>query len=838
MPALPIDEVLPAVREALATGGSLVLIAPPGAGKTTRTPLDLLDQPWLAGRSILMLEPRRLAARTAAARMAELLGEPVGRRVGYRVRFDSRVSAATQVEVLTEGILTRRLQSDPELAGVGLVIFDEFHERSLHADLALALCKEARDGLREDLKILVMSATLDGAAVARLLDGAPVVESAGRGYPVTVRYLPAEPSGPVAATVARAAREALDRHTGDILAFLPGGAEIRRAQALLDAAAPSDTLILPLYGDLSQEAQHQAIRPDPQGRRKVVLATPIAETSLTIEGVSVVVDGGLARVPRFEPSCGLTRLDTVRISLDSAEQRAGRAGRLGPGQCLRLWTESSHRTLAPRRTPEILEADLAPLALELARWGVDDPAALAWLDPPPAAALAQARELLIQLDALDSQGRITATGHGLAELPLHPRLAHMLRQGAALGLAGAAADLAALLEERDILTGPQRTADLERRLAALAAFRRDGRGAARNLDADPAACARVTRAARQYRALIKAGQDTPTPDGVGLLLALAYPDRIAQVREGDPHRYRLAQGRGARLLPGDPLVGSPWLVAAHLDARVGQAGAEGRIYLAAKVNPADLETHLAGAVTEGASVAWDSRRQAVEARWSRRIGCLDLTGRALVDPDSEALRRAMVAGIRQLGLDCLPWTRETRDWRARVLCLRHWLPGEDWPDLSDATLAATLEAWLEPWLDGLSRREHLSRLDLGALLKSRLDWRRQTRLEALAPTHLTVPSGSRIRLRYQPGEAPVLEVKLQEMFGLADTPRLADGRVAVTLHLLSPARRPIQVTQDLRGFWERTYPEVKKELKGRYPKHPWPDDPWTATPTRRVKPRS
>jgi ATP-dependent helicase HrpB len=841
MPDLPITPLLPAIQTHLRDHRALVLQAPPGAGKTTLVPLALLTEPWLADQTILLLEPRRLAAKAAAARMAERHGEAVGGTVGYRTRFDSRVSSRTRIEVLTEGILTRRLQRDPGLAGVGLVIFDEAHERNLPTDLGLALCLDCQQGLRDDLRLLIMSATLDGAAFARLLTDAGVLSSAGRSYPVAVHYLPQDPVGPLPATVARAVLHALAACEGDLLVFLPGGGEIRHTRDRLAVEpACAEVQLQPLYGDLPYADQQRALQPDPQGRRKVVLATPIAETSLTIEGVCGVVDAGWARVPRFEPRSGLTRLETVRISADAADQRAGRAGRLGPGVCWRLWSEATQRRLRPQRVPEILEADLVPLALELAQWGVREAAELRWLDPPPAGALAQARELLIALEALDGEGRITAAGRQLAALPVHPRLANMLRHGAALGLADLAVDLAALLEERDLLRGDGRTGgcDINRRLAALQAFRRDGRDGAHRHGADAAACARVEQAVRQWRGRLDPRQrptgvanDGDPAQATGLLLALAYPDRIAQRRADSPHRYRLANGRGAQLREDDPLVGQDWLAVADLDA----SGSEGRIYLAAAVAPTDLETPLAKRVTEVAEVVWDSRQQAVVAVRERRLGSLVLTRRVLDRPDPALRRQAMLEGIRQLGLDCLPWTPDSRDWQARVLCLRAWLPEEGWPDLSDQALAATLADWLGPYLDGINRREHLARLPLGQILRDRLDWAQSPRLEQAAPSHLTVPSGSRLRLRYTPGESPVLAVKLQELFGLADTPRIADGRVAVTLHLLSPAQRPIQVTQDLRSFWERTYAVVKKELKGRYPKHPWPDDPWSATPTRRTR---
>ena len=851
---LPVEEALPALRSALRARSAAVLQAPPGAGKTTLVPLALLDEPWLAGKSIVMLEPRRLAARAAAGRMAELRGEDVGDTVGYRIRFESKVSEATRVEVLTEGILTRRLQSDPALEGVGLVIFDEFHERHLHADLALALCVDSQRVLREDLRILVMSATLDGTAVSRLLSDAPVITSEGRSYPVELQYLARDPEGRLPVTVAAAVQRALDEQPGDALVFLPGAAEIRRTQELLTGVLAGRAEMLPLYGDLPWEAQQRAIQPG-AGRRRVVLAPPIAETSLTIEGVRIIVDAGYARVPQFDPASGLSRLVTQRISRASATQRAGRAGRTAPGICYRLWSESTQHGLIPQAIPEIRGADLAPLALELAAWGVQDAASLAWLDPPPAAALAQARALLADLDALDRTGLITAVGRELARLPLHPRLAHMLRQAQTMQRGALACDIAALLSERNIFRGDaRRSCDLAERVEALQGFRRGGRAAAQASGADGNACQRVEQAARQWRRLIRVrGEEALNvdPDEVGLLLALAYPDRIAMQRApndaqgrasaaggrtpgaAEP-RYLLANGRGARLPEWELRLRQPLLVAATLDAGEG----EGLIHLAATVKPEALEAHFASHIRTEDEVRWDGEQGAVIARRVERLGALVLDAAPIRAADPERLRAAMLDGVRRMGLDVLPWTDEVRALQARVLAMRTWFPDEDWPDLSDAALARDLSVWLAPYLDGITRRAQLSRLDLAAMLRARLDWKRSQQLEVDAPTHLEVPSGSRLKLEYRPGAAPVLAVKLQEMFGLADTPRIARGRVPVTLHLLSPARRPIQVTQDLKGFWERTYAEVKKELKGRYPRHPWPDNPWNAPPTSRSKRRS
>jgi ATP-dependent helicase HrpB len=833
---LPVEEILPSLRQSLAAHQAVVLQAPPGAGKTTYVPLALLNEPWLAGRSILMLEPRRLAARAACARMAQLLGETAGQTVGYRIRFDSKVSAQTRIEVLTEGILTRRLQTDPELKNVGLVIFDEFHERHLHADLALALCLDSQKALREDLKILVMSATLDGAAVSKLLNDAPIVTSQGRSYPVDVRYMPRDPEGPLPQTVCDSVMDALEKHEGDVLVFLPGAWEIRRTQELLQSRLGSRAELFPLYGDLPWEAQDRAIQPS-TGQRKIVLATPIAETSLTIEGVRVVVDGGFARVPQFDPGSGLSRLTTVRISRASSEQRAGRAGRLAPGACYRLWSETTQRGLVPQSLPEIRGADLAPLALELAAWGVRDARTLNWLDPPPEAAMNQARELLAELDAVDAEGRITETGRAMARLPLHPRLSHMLFAAQQLGQGALACDIAALLAERDILTGEaRRSADFVQRVEALQAFRKNGRAGAQSHQADANACTRVNQAAQQFQRLLSSAKSAPAMDvqQTGLLLALAYPDRVALARAPGDVRYLLASGRGARLHESEMRLRQPCIVAASLDA--GET--EGLIYSAAPLDMDALREHHAAHIRLDDVVRWDAPQQLVIARREERFGALVLDSKPLTRPDPEKIRAAMLEGIRRLGIEALPWTREAREWQTRVLSLRQWLPDENWPDVSDAVLSETLAEWLGPYLDGMSRRDHLARLDLLSILKARLDWDRGRRLEEGAPTHLEVPSGSHLRLEYIPGESPVLKVKLQEMFGLADTPRVAWGKIPVTLHLLSPAQRPIQVTQDLRGFWERTYPEVKKELKGKYPKHPWPDNPWTAVATRRAKRRS
>lgn len=837
MPFLPIDDVIPDLLTALAAHPTVVLQAPPGAGKTTRVPLALLDAPWLGGGRVVMLEPRRLAASNAARWMARSLGEEVGGTVGYTIRFDRKVSSRTRVEVVTEGILTRRLHSDPLLAGVGAVIFDEFHERSIHADLALALCRDVQLGLREELRIIVMSATLDAGPVAALLGQAPVISSGGRSYPVDLRYLAAESSDDVATSVFRGVGRALAETAGDILAFLPGAGEIRRCERLLaESDTLRDILVTPLYGDLPFEAQERAIVP--ADRRKVVLATNIAETSLTIEGVGTVVDGGFCRRLRFDPATGLNRLAVERISAASATQRAGRAGRLGPGVCYRLWTEHGQRALIPADPPEITISDLAPLALDLAAWGVADAASLAWLDPPPPAALEEGRRLLEGLGAVDRKGRVTETGRRMAELPLHPRLAHMLLLGRERGWGALACDVAALLSERDIFRVAERSAARERsdsdmgeRLEALALWR-SGKGGA---SADRLACRTVDRTASHLRRLIgvKAPEDTPLPgsEAVGLLLAWAYPDRIALAREGGGRRYFLANGRGARLSEQSALHGEP-LVVAYVVAR-GDRG-DDLIRQASALGMETFRRDFADRLSRERVVFWDDREGRVVAREEERYGALVLGSRPATATDEE-VQLALLEGIVREGVGLLGWSPRARQFQARVRFLRRVLPDEGWPDLSDDHLAATLSEWLGPYLAGVRSRAAIASVDLLPPLQALLDREHMRRLDEEAPTHLTVPSGSRLLLDYGTDGPPVLAVKLQEMFGLADTPTVARGKEPVVVHLLSPAGRPLQVTTDLRGFWNGAYREVKKEMKGRYPRHPWPDDPWSAVPTRHVK---
>lgn len=810
--ALPIAEVLPRLREALARGRGAVLEAPPGAGKTTAVPLALLGAEWLGGRTILMLEPRRLAARAAARRMAALLGEAVGETVGFRVRQEARVSRATRIEVVTEGILTRRLQSDPELSGVGCVIFDEFHERSLHADLGLALTLEVRAALRDDLRVLVMSATLDGGPVAALMGGAPVIASEGRAFPVATRFLPgaALPHEQAAQAVRRALRE----EAGSVLAFLPGEGEIRRVQGLLSGLG-DEIEVCPLFGALDAAAQDRAIRPAAAGRRKVVLATAIAETSLTIDGIRVVVDAGLSRRARFEPRAGMSRLITTRVSRAEADQRRGRAGRLEPGVCYRLWSEAEDRALTPFPPPEILEADLAPLALDLAAWGANA-ADLPWLDAPPAGPMAQAAELLTGLGALDAAGRITAHGREMAALPLHPRLAHMILAARAHGLGGLACDVAALLEERDPLR--LRAADLRARLEAL-------RGN-RETQADMGVLARARRSAADWRRRLKL-DPAEGVQAAGAVVALAYPDRIGRRR--GPGAYTLSGGRGAVLDEADPLAAEEFLAVAEVDGGAQNA----RIFLAAPLTATEIEALFP--VTETEVVRWDVRSESVVARRQRRLGALVLADKPLPAPDPARLAEGLIDGIRQTGLHVLPWDKEAEQFRARVAFLRR-AEGEAWPDLSDGALTAGLEDWLAPYLAGLSKLAQLKKLPLAEALRATLSWELRQRLDADAPTHYAVPTGDRLPLDYS-GEVPVLAVRVQQMFGVTRHPALAGGKVPLLLHLLSPAHRPIQITRDLPGFWSGSYPAVKAEMKGRYPKHPWPDDPAAAEPTRRAKPR-
>ena len=847
---LPIDAVLPALREALARSPSAVLQAPPGAGKSTVVPLALLEEPWAAAsaKRILMLEPRRLAARAVAQRMAQTLGEPVGRTVGYRMRMDTRVSGDTRIEVVTEGVLTRMLQNDPALEGVAVVIFDEFHERSLQADLGLALVLDARENLAPELKVLIMSATLDGAAVARLLGDAPVITSEGRMFPVESRFaakgapvLPGPP-GPGAPAdtpekiTAQLVMRALREETGDILVFLPGAREIRRVQSFLEST--QGTRVFPLFGELSPEDQDAALTPSAPGTRKVVLATNIAETSLTIQGVRVVVDSGLVRRSMFDPSTGMSRLETQRISRASADQRQGRAGRTEPGVCYRAWSEGAHRSLAPFTPPEIVEADLIPLALDLANWGTRDASALRWLDPPPAAMLASARDVLQRLGALEPDGRITAHGREMATIGVHPRFAHMLLRARTIGRLALAADLAALLAERDLLrgAGSVRDADIRTRIELM-------RGEGSPAGIDRFGLQRARRSARDLLRQVESSsptgrnrESTYGAEDAGVVLAFAYPDRIGRRRAGADGRYTLTNGRGAYFAEPQGLAKSELIVAVDLDDRERDA----RILLAAPLTRADIEEHFSQRLRRVESVAWNSREQAVVARRAVQLDSIVLEEKPLPEIPVDAARAAMLTGLRELGIDALPWTREARDLQARLEFVRK-LHGSDssegnagssWPAASDADLAATMETWLAPWLDGVTRKEHIARIPLNDVLRSLLTWDQQRELDVVAPTHLQVPSGSQIRIDYLDQSAPVISVRLQEVFGLDATPRIGNGRIPVTFKLLSPAQRPVQVTRDLASFWRGSYADVRKDMRGRYPKHYWPENPLEAQPKR------
>jgi len=835
---LPIEPHLPEIAARLGQAGLLVLQAPPGAGKTTLVPPALLDEPWLEGRKILLLEPRRLAARAAARRMAALRQEPLGATVGYRIRRESVVGPATRIEVVTEGILTRMLQADPALEGTGLVIFDEFHERSIHADLGLALALESRAVLRPDLRLMVMSATLNGAAVARLLGDAPILSSEGRSFPVETRYLPRRAEQWIEPAVAAAVRQALEESPGDLLVFLPGQAEIRRTAALLEElpAVRTGTVVLhPLYGMMPGEAQDRALLPAPAGQRKVVLATAIAETSLTIEGVRVVVDSGLSRVPRYSPRSGMTRLATTRVSRAAAEQRRGRAGRTAPGICYRLWASAEDHALLPEATPEMLAADLAPLALELAMAG-GDPGRLAWLDPPPPAALREAETLLRQLGALDPEGRITPHGRRMADLGVHPRIAHLLLMGRSLGCDDLAARLAALLDERDILRGDAGSGDADLALRLELLERGDSPGTVHGMSVDRGALERVRQEVRAWRRELARLPPAPaaTAVGPGVLLGFAYPDRIGQRRAGQAGRFLLRNGQGAET--GSPALAlAPWLVAADLDGD----RRESRVWLGLPLTEAEVRQHFEDAITVEEVVRWEEPAGEVVAARRERLGAIVLREVPLRDPDPARVQAEVLGWIRRSGLGVLPWNEEALRLRQRLAFLRHTFDSEsDWPDVADQALLERLEEWLAPELKGVRKRGELAGVDLARALGAWLGWERREQLDRLAPVHLTVPTGSAIRLDYADPAAPVLAVRLQEVFGMTQTPRIAGGRVPVTLHLLSPARRPVQVTRDLAGFWRSSYFDVRKEMKGRYPKHDWPEDPLSAAPTRGARRRA
>ncbi|QMV44936.1 ATP-dependent helicase HrpB [Cohnella cholangitidis] len=826
--ALPIEAALPELLDALRTSSNAVLVAAPGAGKTTRVPLALLEEAWLNGQKIVMLEPRRLAARSSAKRMADTLGEQVGETVGYRVKMDTKVGPRTRIEVVTEGVLTRMLQADPALEGTGLVIFDEYHERSLQADLGLALCLQSQELLREELKLLVMSATLEAEPVADLLKGAPIVRSEGRSFPVDTHYRPKARATALEEAVSNAVADALRAHEGDVLVFLPGVGEIRAVESKLGAMLkPGDhsLRICPLHGGLTSEDQDRALAPLPPGRRKVVLATSVAETSLTVEGVTVVIDSGLMRVSRFSPRTGMSRLDTVTVSAASADQRRGRAGRLMPGTCYRLWSKEEQMSLSPRSAPEIMEADLAPLLLELSVWGVQDVAELDWLDAPPAPALQQARDLLVQLGALDKNGgSVTAHGKRMAEVGKHPRLAHMLLRAMPIGLGELGCELAVVLGERDFIRyeGKAPRADIRHRIEAL-------RGNSHFTIEEGTRRRLAEEVKRLQRELgIRSDKASGSAEACGLLLAFAYPDRIG--RQRDNGKYLLSGGRGAEFGYGQALAHEPWIVAAEVD----DAGTDSRIRLAAALPFEMLQTHLQEEMNVETNIYWDSESKTVRSRARKKLGALLLEETPASRPPADRVLEVLLEGIRAEGMELLPWTKAARQLQERTRFVRRH--DASWPDLSDEALLRSLEQWLAGYIEGMKGRSDLQRLNLKEILESVLTWEQRRELDDYAPTHWTVPSGTRVPIDYSDFDAPSIAVRLQELFGLPETPRIAGGRVPLTLHLLSPAQRPVQVTRDLVSFWNNAYFEVRKDLKGRYPKHYWPDNPLEAEATRRVRP--
>jgi ATP-dependent helicase HrpB len=794
----PVDEIIPELKAALASRPSVILVAEPGAGKTTRVPLALLGETWLKDRKILMLEPRRLAARAAASRMAQTLGEELGQTVGYTVRLERKVSKATRIEVVTEGILTRRLQADPELSDTGLIIFDEFHERSLDGDLGLALSLDVQRGLRDDLKILVMSATLDTEKLSAHLSDAPLINAKGRMFPVETRHLDKTSRQTIVVDVVRAISKALREVKGSLLVFLPGEGEIRRVeQTLLKEGVPDNTDVRPLYGAMALADQDAAIRPAMAARRKIVLATTIAETSLTIDGVEAVIDTGFKRAPRFDPASGMTALETVRVSQASAEQRKGRSGRVGPGVCYRLWPEGETRALSPHDEPEIRIADLSSLVLELGNWGVTAINALPWLEQPPAAAFAQAQDLLRQLGALDTANAITFHGRAMAKLPLHPRLSHMVISAKS----SLAADVAAMISERDGL--PRETSvDVETRLMHV-------RGSARE---------RMKLVAKQIRdgAAIK---DDGEVFSHGVLLALAYPDRIAQKR-GSLGRFRMASGGGAIVEAHDPLAKEDFIAVALLDG----AQVDAKVHLAAAITRTEIETHFKSLITESSGVFWDAKSNAVSASRSVKLGALVLEERPLTTPEPEAVQLAMAQGVAAMGLSSLPWSSASQMFRARINFLNRRMPDAGWPDLSDANI---LEA-LPPFLAGKSRKSHLADLDMLTILRSMVDHALLSKIEKLAPSRMEVPGGGHYAIDYTVEGDPVLRVRLQEMFGMKSVPQIAEGRAKLKVELLSPGGKPVAVTQSMETFWVNAYPDVRKDMRGRYPKHYWPEDPLTA----------
>lgn len=842
MKSLPVEEILPFLKEAVLSKPSVVLQAPPGAGKTTRVPIALLDIITPEKGGIIMLEPRRIAAASAARWMAKGLNEQVGETIGYSVRFESRVSKKTRIEVVTEGILTRRIQADPGLGGVSIVIFDEFHERSLHADLALALCLDLRRALREDLKIVIMSATLDCGPISALLDGAPVISSSGKVFPVEERYLP-DKAGPLTQRIAGAVDKAMRETSGDILVFLPGAGEIHACNCAIDempGIRGKGITVHPLYADLPFEEQERAILPS--GKRKVILATNIAETSLTIEGVGVVIDSGLTRRLQYDPSIGMNRLVTVPVSKASAEQRKGRAGRLGPGVCYRLYGRNVFDSMLPFAPPEMSVSDLSSLVLELAVWGVREPSVLSWLDKPPSLSWQAAVRLLMDLGAIDKSCAVTQEGKKMARLPLHPRLARLLLRAEELGCLLLGSDIAALLSERDIIRRPtaagRMLSDSDPEIATRTEILEEWRKGSKVADiSDIWALRKVDRVAGQLVRLMGGvrkgnGQNVALPDLISQLLLNAFPDRIAQLRRGEDGHFLLPQGRGVRLTSTTGLNKSPFIIAVNVDAG---SKAEGVVHLASPISEELIRREYAGRIETVKRIDWERREERIIATVEERIGAIIVSSRPFSPTDEEAL--PVLCDAIRLSPGMLLFSKEARQFQGRCALIKRVFPEEQWPDLSDERLLSDPKGWLLPWLRGLRSRQDIRNMDILHALKGQLTWQLARLLEERAPSAIVVPSGHRVALDYTSRDVPVLAVKLQEMFGLADTPSIADGRVTVLLHLLSPARRPVQITQDLKGFWNSGYQQVKKELKGRYPKHPWPDDPWNAIPTRKTKRR-
>ncbi len=839
----PIHSVIPQLKDFLKSNQKVILTSPPGSGKTTGVPLSLISETWLNGQKIVMLEPRRLAARLAAGFMSSLLNEEIGRTVGYQVRLDSRKGPETRIEVITGGIFTRRIQNDPELSDVGLVIFDEFHERSLDCDLNLALCLDVMSSFRDDLRILIMSATFDAENLPQQFDNVPVVKGYGKMHPVSVSHLPPLTNqdtnrfNDLVNNSVRGIKSALDEQQGDILVFLPGVGEIKRCVELLDLKYhDSNLLILPLYGNLSLQEQARVVQPNLKGKRKVILATTIAESSVTIEGITTVVDCGWKRLARFDPNFGLTRLETVRISKASALQRQGRAGRLGPGVCYCLWNQGIGKGFSDFDQPEIFQADLASLVLELAAWGVTDTKQLIWFNPPPEKSLEQARLLLVQLGAIGKDNyQITDMGQKMVQIPVHPRLSRLIFKSISIGASQTACDIAALVSERDVLKPGYLSADIEDRLHALNLYRKKGREAALNFGAVPERCRRCDIVSGQLLKIIArySGKKKDRGYSVGSLLSLAFPDRIAKKRDGKKYQYKLFSGQGVEISSTDHLLNSQYITIAALD--VGRCN--GKVFLAASIEKQEFIELFSGQFVMQDIVFWDENTQAVNCKKRTCFGSLIIRQTPLTDCAASLIVPIVLEVIGRKGIKALPWDKQSKSLQARVETVRNFHPEGYWPDLSNENLLLTLDQWLAPFMEDVRSLKQLGGLNLKIILEAMLDWQQKKQLDTIAPEFIKMPSGSKIRIQYQIGEEPILAVRIQEVFGVNTTPEICMGRIKLILHLLSPARRPVQITQDLQGFWQSSYNEVKKELKGRYPKHYWPDDPFTAIATSKLRPK-